>query len=236
MSYDRMQKISKIIPEFSRVAEVGDEVMMGLEGDPKFPYTGRDRPMATITDIRRGDDGISLQLRRDDGQLLDVDEYTMSPSLVWEFSDTSFKNVLEREKEKSARAEQSMYRGSTSYDGELDMLRKEVQELRSDVEKERRTMQDFHNTYIASLYEISGDVCSMDTTGSGAKFCRTFSSEYNKMKARAEDALYRGTADANYRGTDELDEDEDDESEEEEDSLSDVEFAAKDDMGQSDYF
>jgi U3 small nucleolar RNA-associated protein 14 len=233
-----MQKISKIIPEFSRVAQVGDEVMMGLEGDPKYPFHNRDRPMATISHITKGDDGIAIELTKNDGTTMLVNEYTQSPSQVWEFSDETFKNVLDREREKQNRAEQSLYRGNDrTGSSEISMLRQEVEFLKSSLEDEKTVNRDFHNTYIASLYELSGDICKLDTTGKCANFCRTFNAEYDKMKARAENGLYRGTSNGavNYRNEKD-DDSEEEEDEEDDESLSDVEFSAKDDMGQSDYF
>lgn len=187
----RLDKVSKIIPQFSKVAMVGDEVMMGLEGDPKFPYNPANRPLATVSHITQGQNGTELTLRKSDGSSLTVNEYTMSPTDVWEFTDKAFSNVLERERAKQTRSEQSLYRGSTD---DISTLRAEVSTLRQELAQEKRTTKDFHTTFLASLYELSGDVCKMDTSGKHAQFCRTFSTEYDKMKARAEGALYRGVA------------------------------------------
>ena len=48
---DRIEKVSKIMPQFTKVAAVGDKVLMGLEGDPSFPFAGKTRTSAEIIGI-----------------------------------------------------------------------------------------------------------------------------------------------------------------------------------------
>ena len=122
---DRISKISKIMPQFNKVAEVGDQVLMGLEGDPSFPYAHGERPEATIMNIERDKSGTQIQLRMANGSTKMVNEFSIAPSEVWEYSDASFARVMDRERaanEKrmaAARAERSVKAAqSTKYRGE----------------------------------------------------------------------------------------------------------------------
>lgn len=193
---ERIEKISKIMPQFSKVAQVGDMVLMGLEGDPAFPFKEDSRPSATVTKVSQTEDGNNtVTLELSDGNIKEVSSYTIAPGDVWEFSDESFANVMERERkmqeekmraEDAARAEESAYRGTND-------LEKQINELRAELEAERQLTRNFHNTYIASLHELANDVCALDPSGKGCQFCRTFNAEYTKMQSRGEKSLYRGS-------------------------------------------
>jgi hypothetical protein len=184
------------MPQFAKVAEVGDTVMMGLEGDPANPWVdSASRPMATIIDKSSQVDGTSVKLRMDDGTERTVNEYSIAPGDVWEFTDDSFAKVMERERAAQARAEEpivpdSAYRGEASI---VDELRREIQNLKAELDSEKRLTRSFQNTYIMTMKELANDVMKLDTEGNCADFCRTFSSEYDKMQTRAEESIFRGT-------------------------------------------
>jgi hypothetical protein len=186
------------MPQFAKVAEVGDTVMMGLEGDPANPWSNSAaRPMATIVDKSSHVDGTSVKLRMDDGTERSVNEYSIAPGDVWEFTDDTFANVMERERAAQARAEEpivpdSAYRGDASV---VNEMRREIQNLKAELDSEKRLVRSFQNTYIMTMKELANDVMNLDTRGDCASFCRTFSSEYDKMQARAEESIYRGTKD-----------------------------------------
>ena len=186
---DRLEKISRITPYFSKVAKVGDVVYRGLEGDPAFPAEwSQNRPTATITNIDRNSEGIVLTMSSN-GETFQVDEHTIAPKKVWEFTDATFENVLARE-----RAEHSLMQPqepSVSYRGVEDM-RQEISQLRSELEQERSYNRNFHNVYIQSLSEIAKDIMSVEQ-GTGVNFAKTFEQEYTRM--RAENAMYRGSDD-----------------------------------------
>jgi hypothetical protein len=117
---------------------------------------------------------------------------SIKPNEVWEFTDSSFKNVLQREQVKH-RAEQAInqapeevYRGSD----QINMLRDEISNLRAMIEMETNQRKDFSNTVIETMKEIASDVCK---SNSDAPFCRMFQSEYTKMVNRAEGGIYRGS-------------------------------------------
>ena len=198
---ERVSKISQIMPQFSKVAQKGDKVLMGLEGDPKFPSDfKKNRPMATISNIEvLGDDEYNVKLSMEDGTTKTVNSLSLSARDVWEFSDESFRNVMNREKEKMTRAEANIKSSTPEYRGsnnDVMELKNEISQLKSELAAERATSRSFHNTMIASMHELANDICKMDTSGN-AEFCKVFRNEYTKMmKARGESSLdnidYRG--------------------------------------------
>jgi|MDTE01.1.fsa_nt_gb hypothetical protein len=193
---ERVSKISKIMPQFSDVAKVGDEVHMGLVGDPAFPYQDGARPVATVSSVEKHGENVQINLAMEDGTTKKVDKYTISPDGVWEFTDESFKNVLQREREAfEMRAEARMQprKEEISYRG-IDAANAEIQKLRAELQAEKELVRNFHNTYIASLSELASDICKLDTDHA-ANFCRTFKAEYEKMVSRPETS-YRGNEDA----------------------------------------
>lgn len=192
---ERLDKISNINASFFSVARVGDEVHMGLQGDPAFPYSDHARPMATIQDVKHvGNNNVQVQLGMADGTTRMVDKYTISPGDVWEFTDASFEKVLHREQQAHmSRAETALKAAPVheKYRG-VESLSSEIEQLRAELNAERDLVKSFHNTYIASMSELATDICKLDTKNE-ANFCRTFKKEYNTMMHRAE-GKFRGTA------------------------------------------
>ena len=230
----RISKISKIMPQFSKVAAKDDHVLMGLEGDPAYPFSNTTRPTAIVQEVRHSHDGTTVDLKLSDGTIKSINEFTIAPSDVWEYSDKGFEKVMERERE--------MYRAETAlskdperveYRG-VDDLREQVTMLRSELDAERQLTRNFHNTYIATLHELASDMCRMDAGGENAPFCHTFKTEFAKMQSRAEDNLYRGTNEKKAAVEDRAVVNE--VSESDGDSLSDMEELAEREVGMSDYF
>lgn len=226
---DRIEKISKIMPQFNKVARAGDEVLLGLEGDPAFPFKASNRPTATIERVNHTEAGTEVTLKMADGSTRHVSEYSIAPNEVWEYSDAAFASVMERERKangdrmSASRAEQAI--SEPAFRGD-NHLKREVAQLRAELQAERDLTQNFHNTYIASLHELAQDVCKLDTTGKHANFCRTFNSEYRKMQSRAEEGVYRGTYGEDNEAAKDF-------SESDADSLSEVEQMP---MTESDFF
>lgn len=188
---DRLEKISRITPYFTKVARVGDVVYRGLEGDPQFPREwNRNRPTARITDITQTSDGTVLTMSSR-GETFTVDEHTIAPTKVWEFTDDTFKNVLARERAEHTLMQSKPNVPAIDYRG-IENMRSEITLLRSELEKERTYNRNFHNVYIQSLSEIAKDIIGVEN-GTGTNFAKTFEQEYTKM--RAENSLYRGSED-----------------------------------------
>ena len=223
---ERVMKISQIMPQFASVAEAGDRVLMGLEGDPLFSFDGN-RPSAQVLNVEQRAHDALVSLKMDDGNIKQVSTMSLAADEVWEFDDATFKNVMDRQAKMHQRAESPVlepepapevpeYRGK---DDELSLLRAEVQDLKDMLNFERQNQRNFHNTMIASLNEMAGDICKLDSNGQNTEFCRVLNSEYTKLiESRAESVLpeYRGS-----ENEDEEDEEEEEEEEEEEDFSAD---------------
>lgn len=200
---ERVHKISQIMPQFSKVAAKGDTVLMGLEGDPLFPFNNNDRPKAVITDIEHRNNDSIVRLKMNDGSTKEVSSMTLAADQVWEFDDTSFQNVMDRQKaEMQARAERKIETPPTEYRGIdnslVEELRNEIDTLKRELATERENSKNFHNTMIASMNEMASDICKLDSTnGKNTEFCQTLKGEYRKlMESRAEQSIdneaYRG--------------------------------------------
>lgn len=189
---ERVGKISTIMPNFANVAEKGDVVRMGLEGDPLYdPSLAKFGTIEGIEDGDMADEKIVSIRDHDSGKVRAFSSTSIKPNEVWEFTDSTFKNVLQREQAKH-RAEQAIndvppeevYRGSD----QINMLRDEISNLRAMIEMETSQRKDFSNTVIETMKEIASDVCK---SNADAPFCRMFQSEYTKMVNRAEGEIYR---------------------------------------------
>ena len=181
---NRVEKIARIMPQFSEVAEVGDEVELGLKGDPLFPDSFKlERPLATISAVDHHSSGTVVTLTHANGTNQTIQPGSLSPDAVWEFTDNTFQNVLQREEQLASRAEEPVmpeYRG-------VDDLRQEIAQLRMDLDAERATRLNFNNTYIETLKEMSHDIIGL-SQGAEVTFANMFSQEYDRM--RGETSLY----------------------------------------------
>ena len=218
---ERVNKISQIMPQFAKVAQPGDTVLMGLEGDPLFPFK-EDRPSAEIMSIDNRQNDAIVSLKMNDGSIQQFSTMTLAADQVWEFDDNSFRNVMDRQQKMNAPAEeQPEYRGK---EDEISLLRAEVSELKDMLQFERQNQRNFHNTMIASMNEMAADICKLDSKGENTEFCRVLNSEYTKLiESRAESELapaYRGSEDAEEKE----DEEEEEEEEEEDFSADDTDF------------
>lgn len=198
---ERIAKISKIMPEFTKVAAVGDKVLMGLKGDACFPYSTSRRPTATITAITPHGSDIQVDLKLDDGSKMTTNMYSYAPSGVWEYTEKSFADVVGRVKAKQNRQRAtSMHRAEqpvATADTSIAELKSMISSLRAELAAERQLTRNFHNTYIHSMSELANDVRKIDniTGGKSATFCKTFGDEYALMKSRGELGVYRGAFD-----------------------------------------
>ena len=95
---ERIEQINSIIPRMAAVAEVGDEVTRGLGGDPMNPWQDdATPPTATVVDVQHDADGTSLTLRDSaTGELIAVPKNTVNPLHMFEYTDQSFQNILQR--------------------------------------------------------------------------------------------------------------------------------------------
>ena len=81
---ERIAKIANIVPNFIDFAAPGDEIHLGLEGDPAMPtvYRGSERPTGHIVSIRgnRGERVVEVKLKS--GATMELAEPETSPFKV----------------------------------------------------------------------------------------------------------------------------------------------------------
>ena len=117
-AYDsqRIEKIAKIMSSFLDFSAVGDEVYMGLEGDPCLPtvYRGAERPEGLISRItgQPGAREVEITLKGS-GTKVYHREFDTQPTRTFEFTDAGYRGVLERAKAAAAARNPSAqpYRG-----------------------------------------------------------------------------------------------------------------------------
>jgi hypothetical protein len=175
------------MPRFNQHVREGDEILLGLEGDPMFPSGFKEnRPKGVVTRVKSTDtngENTSIRVKMDGGQTVDIAPHSIDPQRVWEFTDESFSNVLKRsiaEQESNQSLDESAtdepsYRGSN----EVLQLRQELMEMKKNQELEVEQTRNFNNTLIATLNEMASDVCAVSSDKAG--FCSVFKNEYSKM-------------------------------------------------------
>lgn len=175
--YDRhrLSSISEIMPRFSDVVREGDEVQLGLDGDPLFPEEwNTHRPYGVVTQVKNTDEGASLRVQLNSGETVTLPSYSLDPEKVWEFTDRSFENVLERQ------SDDVTYRSASP---EAD-LQREIDELKIN----KMQQEQFNETLLSTLNEMARDYCKLAAaSGEEAGFCNVFTTEYAKMMGPKED-------------------------------------------------
>lgn len=171
-SEDRVNNISEIMPKLSEHVKVGDSILLGLEGDPNFPYDMSDRPEGRVVNVKNNNGLVDLSVELSNGKTVQLNAGSIAPDQVWEFTEDSFRDVLERNIKVSNNVEPvsepsdnlSAYRGSN-----------ELSELREMLQNQIRENNEFNQTLVKTLNEIAKDVVSLNPE---AKFCSVFASEY----------------------------------------------------------
>ena len=180
---DRLSKIGEIMPRFNQHVQEGDEIYLGLEGDPAFPSEFKEnRPKGVVTKVKHSDDSgesTTIRVKMENGQSVDIAPHSIDPQRVWEFTDESFQEVLKRsiaESEPEVAAPEPEYRGGND---DIGALRAEISKMKAAYEQEFAETRNFNNTLIATLNEMASDVCAV--SGEKAGFCSVFKNEYSKM-------------------------------------------------------
>jgi hypothetical protein len=192
---ERIQKIGEILPGLCQFARSGDEIALGLVGDPEFPTSYRgSRPVGVIESIDEENDATIVKARMEDGTLMSLPSTTIGAFNSWEFTDKGFEKVLVREEER-ARAESSLRNPPTEYRGASDNIDSRMNQLEDALRRFELTQNSFRKTVVSTFKEVASDVNRLSqTTGSEAKFCSSLSARYeDMMQARAESS-FRGAS------------------------------------------
>jgi hypothetical protein len=188
---DRLRKIGEILPGLCSYARKGDEIQLGLDGDPLFPvsYRGSNRPTGVIENIDNEGDATVVTARMNDGTTKKLSSRTVSAYDSWEFTDRGFATVKEREEIAAARSEtMDEYRGISDENVESKMAR-----LESDLSSFGQTHDAFRKTVIATLKEIASDVDALAVSnGQKTKFCSFLTERYDDMMQARSEISFRG--------------------------------------------
>jgi hypothetical protein len=165
----RVSKISKIMPAFSEQAYRGDKILLGLEGDELFPDSYRSsRPLLTIIDVQKTESGYDVSaIDYRSNKTYTLSSNTVDPRFVWEFTDESFENVLQRAEAKYRSSAQPSASQSSSLESRFDALESQY---RSAAESN----QKFRDAVIEGMSEMAREISDMGE----APFSRMLHSEY----------------------------------------------------------
>jgi hypothetical protein len=156
----RIAKIAKITPSFLDFARPGDEIQLGMDGDPNFPamYRGSNRrPTGTILRVE-GDPGSRVCTARFGNATRELHEGNTAPGLIWEFTEKGFRGVMERQKQEQRHAkeekETSEYRGILGARSST----KEVSALKTELSDLKTQMSHIHNIVVSVSDGLARDI------------------------------------------------------------------------------
>lgn len=173
----RVARLAEISTKFTAHAEVGDEIMLGIEGDDQMPskYRGGNRPTGVITKIKNaGTTDATLRVKLNSGNTIDLHPYTIDGGRVWEFTDSTWKKVLARNGLNTHGNAQ--YRGSGD---ELVALQSQITEMSSKFDRKMAEATQFNDALVESIAQITSEIVQANPQ---AKFSKTFQEEYRGMR------------------------------------------------------
>ena len=201
---DRVRRIGSIMPEIVNFAKKGDEIQLGLDGDPEFPYRNS-RPTGIIENMRKENDTVFVTARMENGEVMELPSTTISAHHVWEFSDKTFDEKVEASKKQFQSVDN--YRGVPNED-----LIKRIEKIEKTLSDNDALQKTFRSTIMVTFNEIAKDVVSLgSTTGLEPKFCGTLV-EKAEQAVKKNDSYWNDKLGNIFRNTEnmELEDDEDD--------------------------
>lgn len=189
---NRLQNIGEIMPGLIQYAQVGDEIALGLVGDPMFPDSYRgSRPTGVIKSIENVND--ETIVRADiNGEIMDLPSNTIGAYNTWEFTEKGFETVKAREELKASRAEEELVK--QDYRGVTENLENRLKALEEAVQKIASTQTSFRSTVVSTIKEVASEVNNLSSTqGLESKFCGTLVGKYNDLVKSRSESQFRGT-------------------------------------------
>jgi len=202
---ERLEKIQQIIPSFLDFARPGDEIELGLDGDPSYPvkYRGANgRPKANVVEIEgpRGSRVLHAKLQGS-GRTIELAEDETSAQKVWQFTDAGYNKVLARTEAETAmraqkQAKEAEYRGILSKGGASSA---DMKQLRGDMQEMKQQMGHLHGVVCAMAEGLSHDVSRLSQGGrQDAVFANQLIREMATYRGALQDK--EGAASTSYRG------------------------------------
>ena len=175
---ERIAKLAEISCKFTAHAAVGDEILLGIEGDEMMPakYRGA-RPTGTIIKIKNeGTENATLRVQMSNGKLVDLPPFNVDGAKVWEFKDSTWEKVLAR----NGMGGGDKYKGSStsSPNDEVLALRQQMSQMTQRFDEKMAQSEQFNHALVESIAQITGEVAQANP---GAKFSRVFQQEYKGM-------------------------------------------------------
>ena len=179
---DRVQRLAQISAKFHQHAAPGDEIVLGVAGDPVFPqkYRGT-RTSGVVTKVKNaGSENATLRVQLNTGRTVELSPYTLDPEKVWEFSESSWPKVLARSNAEAA------YKGAGKGAGgdaaEVASLRQQLQDMTSRFDREMADAKNFNSALVESIAQITSEVYRGNPKD--AKFSKVFQDEYRSSKVK----------------------------------------------------
>lgn len=173
----RLSQLADIVPRFNQHVQPGDEVLMGIQGDALFPYADATRPRMTVKSVDRSQSdpsSVELVLSDQTGREVVVPRNNIDASKLWEFSDDSFNNVVERAVSASASAQATGSRSSASAS-------------ERSIEARMDEMDAFKKKVVMTLNEMAKEVRKAKN-GEECTFCTLFNETYDAARKEWSDA------------------------------------------------
>ena len=186
----RTSRIQKIVPAFSEHAEPGDKILLGLEGDDFFPASYRsNRPELTVTrKVKVDENTYDVYARDKDGLEVPLRGNSVDPRYVWEFNNSTFERVLERQ--------QARYRNSAVEKIDTSNIETRLNTLERNYRTAVAENTRFRNATVEAMSAMAGEVSSMGN----APFCKMLDGEY---RSSMNTLKYRGSVLDDYSSSDE---------------------------------
>ena len=184
---ERIARLAEISCKFTAHAAVGDEILLGIDGDEMMPakYRGSSRPSGTIIKIKNeGMENATLRVQMDTGKIVDLPPFNVDGAKVWEFKDSSWEKVLARNG--MGAAGDSKYKGSsggTSSNDDVVALRQQMSQMTQRFDEKMAQSEQFNHALVESIAQITGEVAQANPS---AKFSRVFQQEYKGMSKNQE--------------------------------------------------
>ena len=203
------------MPTYGAFVKDGDEVELGLKGDPLYPAAYRNsRPRGTVKSVfgPKGSQVVNVQLNQEfGGKMAHCDVRTLNPYLLFEPVEASYQRAIERaeedpETQKELRNEFEQndiaFRGINEKQktepayGRVDKLNERMEQLEAEHERTRDTMM---RAIKGLANDINANAPEKEATYAG------------RMLQMMEDDEDEGDDEIEFRGLDDDDDDDDDE-------------------------
>lgn len=190
---ERIQKIAKITPNFLDFARSGDDIQLGMDGDPAFPpsYRGTNRPVGKIIRVT-GEPGSRVCVATFRGVEKELREGETAAWNIWEFTQSGFDRVMERVQKEQAekKAADKQKEAASSYRGVLSSGKdRRMASLSNEVVDMKKQLNHIHNIVLSVSDGLARDIKGMSDKSHEPVFAGALLKE---MESYRGSSMYRG--------------------------------------------